>query len=195
VSQPLATSTSLFDYFHEHVGDARAVLRSDISDDTALYLAKLLADRGHQAGEPSEIITLAELHAKAAHAPPAEQARTYRELGDTALYSLGYFEESLERRVVGPDYYRDMGAAAYYRVDQVFKRWFADAFGPVFTELSARFEDCVLVITRVRDVNLSLSSVEVLALYERWHRTGSEALAARLRAAGMVLPVGEPSEA
>lgn len=195
MSQPLATSASLFDYFHEHVDDARGVLRADITDDTALYLAKLLADRGHVDGEPSEIVTLAEFHAKAAHAPPAEQARTYRELGDTALYSLGYFEESLDRRVVGPEYYRDMGAAAYYRVDQVFKRWFADAFGPVFTELSARFDDCVMLITRVRDANLSVSSVEVLALYERWQRSGSEALAARLRAAGMVLPVGAPSEA
>ena len=37
----------------------------------------------------------------------------------------------------------DMGAAAYYQVDQTFKTWFADAFGPVFKELANRFMECV----------------------------------------------------
>ena len=147
MSSRVTANENLFDYFQARVEEA-PVRR--LSEDTRLYLVTLLTDRARADRPSPPEQTLAELHLRGAHAPPAEQIRAYRELGDRALYLLGYFAESLERRPVGPGYYAEMGAAAYYRVDVGFKRWFADAFGPLFRELAVRFDECVQVLEAVR---------------------------------------------
>jgi hypothetical protein len=80
-----------------------------------------------------------------------------------------------------------MGSAAYYRVDQVFKRWFSDAFGPVFTELAAQFGDCVGILERIR-TKQDESPDDLGVLYAEWLQTGDTDIAARLKARGLVLP-------
>ncbi|MCB9666240.1 MAG: hypothetical protein H6732_19175 [Alphaproteobacteria bacterium] len=177
---------NLFDYFRERVDAARSDAGLDLSPDSTLYLAQLLAEQAHVAGEPAEPVTLAELHARAAAAPPGEQARTYRALGDRALYDLGYFEEQVDRRLVTRDYVASMGTAAYARVDQVLERWFAAAFGDLFRELAARFGDCVRVVSGVRRVHDAEEDVD--HLHETWLRTGDEAIARKLRRRGLLIP-------
>jgi len=180
-------NTSLFDWFEERVKDAHHSVGVDLSRDGELYLTALLVERVRtDRPEPPEG-TLVELLLRAAQASPSEQARTYRELGDRSLYTVGYFEESLARRTVGRGYYCDMGAAAYARVDQVFKRWFSDAFGGVFEELAERFRDCARVLREVRRSNDDEPDV-IMRLYAQWLETGSTEVANRLRAHGLLLP-------
>lgn len=179
-------NNSLFDYFHGRIRDARDGLGVEVSEDTGLYLTTLLVDRARaDVPRPAES-TLAELHARAVKSSPAEQARTYRELGDRSLYLLGYFEESLSRKIVSTRYYCEMGAAAYARVDEVFKLWFANAFDQVFEELSAGFEDCVRVIKQVR-TSVDEEPDVLMRLYRQWVETGSEDAKQRLRARGIVV--------
>lgn len=185
--EKVATVDSLFDWFRERVVEAQSETSLHLSDNASLYLASLLTDRARadRPAPPEE--TLAELHAAAASAPPARQIQQYRELGDRALYLLGYFRENVARRIVGESYYRDMGSAAYHKVDQVFKRWFADAFGPVFGELAERFTACVALLEHIRarhDTQPDLLS----RLYQEWLETGSEEAAARLRSLGLLVP-------
>ncbi|MBX2798457.1 MAG: hypothetical protein KTR31_12325 [Myxococcales bacterium] len=183
----IESETTLFDYFHDRVRDAWGTLDVELSDDTGLYLTALLVDRARTDAPRPRESTLVELHARAASAPPAEQARTYRELGDRSLYMVGYFEESLTRGTVGPRYYCEMGAAAYHRVDQVFKRWFANAFDRVFEELSCGFRQAVQVLRQVRTTVDEEPDV-LMRLYQQWLETGSEQAATRLRERGLVLP-------
>lgn len=190
---------NLFDFFHARVSDARSETGLQISPDTELYLASLLADRARsdRPGRPEQ--TLAELHARAAGSPPGSQASTYRELGDRALLLLGFFREHLDRarRPVGPAYYEDMGAAAYHHVDLVLKRWFSDAFGPVFEELAQGFKGCAEVLGVVR--SRTPASAEgphadsLLAAYGRWLDGGGRGDAATLYAGGLILP-REPTD-
>ena len=142
----------LFDYFNESVRDALDASNLDISEDTALYLATLLTDRARADRPAPDIDTLAGIHAEAAAAPPGRSASLYRELGDRTLYVLGCFRQQLDRvrRPVGPAYYEQMGIAAYGQCDRVLKTWFADAFGPVFTDLSRQFSGCVDVLSTVK---------------------------------------------
>ncbi len=187
VKTSLEAETTLFDYFHGRVRDARGMADVGLSEDTTLYLTALLVDRARTDTPRPEEDTLAELHARAAAAPPAEQARTYRELGDRSLYRVGYFEESLSRSAVGVGYYCDMGAAAYHQADRVFKRWFANAFDRVFEELSAGFRDCVVVLKQVRAA-VDDEPDALMRLYQEWLDTGSRAAASRLRERGLLLP-------
>lgn len=180
-------NSNLFDWFHGRVKDAHHAVGASLSNDSELYLASLLVDRARSDRPTLPESTLVELFARAAHSSPSETARTYRELGDRSLYTVGYFEESLARGTVGPGYYCDMGAAAYARVDQVFKRWFSDAFGGVFDELAKRFRDCAHVLREVRRTVDDQPDM-LMRLYRQWYDTGSEEAAARLRAHGLVVP-------
>lgn len=187
VSNALETTSNLFDYFHDKVGDVHADTGRELHPDTLLYLARLLAERARADRPTPPEQTLAELHARAAHAPPGEQIRSYRELGDRALVALGCFRESLEGRIVGPNYYADMGAAAYWKVDRTVERWFAAAFGPVFRELATCFEDCVELLGLVRERHSEEHPDTLLRLYTRWTETGSELAARRLAIHGVLV--------
>jgi hypothetical protein len=180
---------NLFDYFQDKVTCASTGFELDLSADTMLYIASMLAERARVDRSAPDEATLVELYARAAAASPAEKARTLRELGDRALYQVGYFQESLDNKIVGRSYYSEMGAAAYYRADQVFKRWFSDAFGPVFTELAYRFETCVGLLERVKNATRS-DTDDLQQRYEQWLTTGSDDIANRLREHGILLNTG-----
>lgn len=180
-------SDNLFDWFQDKVRDARANTGVDLSDDSTLYLVQLLSERARTDLDAPDDPTLVDLHARAVHASPAEQLRSYRELGDRALYVVGYFPESVERRTVNTSYYVQMGAAAYHRTDQVFKRWFANAFGEVFSELAHRFRGAVEVLSEVRR-SCEDEPDAIMRLYMRWMESGDPEAAASLRAHGLVLP-------
>lgn len=180
----VAEAANLFDYFHGRIETAAS--GEGLTGDTTLYLTSLLAERARSDAPKLPETTLVELHARAAQAPPGVQAATYRELGDRSLYIAGYFPESLTRKTVGPAYYTHMGAAAYHRTHEVLRRWFASAFGTVFQELSERFDACVAILAGVRRAHDDEPD-EVLRMYQEWVATGDEAVAARLRARGLVL--------
>ena len=188
----LEATDNLFDYFNRHVTEAHEDLDLGLSSDTQLYLAQLMADHARADRPALPQRTLAELHGRAANAPPAEHVRTYRELGDRSLYVLGTFRESLDGRVVGESYYAEMGAAAYWRVDGALKRWFADAFGPVFRELALCFAGCVQVLDLVRDRHDESHPDVLFRLYREWRETGSESARARLRAHGVLVGSTDP---
>ena len=182
-----SSTSNLFDFFHHHIELAQTDARIALDPDTTLYLVSLLVDRARTDRTAPQEDTLAELHARGAGASFVAQARVYRELGDRALYLMGWFKESLSRRIVSPSYYASMGAAAYHRTDLVFKAAFADAFGPVFRELADRFRDCAEVLAQVRREHEAAPSV-LDRLYQQWLETGSDDTAARLRARGLLVP-------
>ncbi len=183
----VAEAANLFDYFNDRVEHARTQHGVRISDDTSLYLSSLLVERARADRPAPPQTTLAELHAVAVKSPPAIQVRAYRELGDRSLYLLGYFAESLSRRTVGPEYYADMGAAAYHRVDLLFKTLFSDPFGPVFRELAAMFRDCVRLLADVREASRDHGD-DLVDLYVQWMATGDDAIRRRLLDRGLVVP-------
>lgn len=143
------STEKLFDFFHNRVMSvSNKVGTPHLADDTRLYLTKLLLDAVRQDQQPfPDITTLTELYAEAINAPAqVTRARTYQVLGDRALLTVGWFPESLERKIVSHSYYIGMGASAYSRTNQ----WFGPTFGPIFRQLSSEFEECVRVLDSAR---------------------------------------------
>lgn len=51
-----------------------------------------------------------------------EQRRVYQEVGDTALVMCGYFAESVNRKILDTNYYKQLGMSAYQGLNSVSPR-------------------------------------------------------------------------
>ena len=138
---------NLFDFFHQQIQEIIRYYNHQLSKEGILYLSNLLVERAEQPKlEYPE--TLAELRFFAVKQNPLHAARVYREMGDRALFVSGFFRQSLDSKIVGLDYYLNMGAMAYSYLSK-----FQDmGMPPVFSELSHRFASCSEIL---RDVYLN----------------------------------------
>jgi hypothetical protein len=198
--KPLTTNENLFDFFHERVDSAALQHGSPVSEEGVFYLSNLLVERG-RVNEVKGPGTLVELHALARESDRVRAIQAYRELGDRALYISGFFPGSVERRTISLQYYMEMGASAYDRLASILSAPQGMLFGEghkaldeIFGELACSFDNCSRILRQVRSEIQAMATDEdndqdVLALYEEWLATGSEVVADRLRALG-VIPIG-----
>jgi len=203
-NKSLTSDENLFDFFHERVDWAAANCDIDVSEEGIFYLTNLLVERG--SGMPAQPTpTLAELHFAARRGNRIDAIQSYRSLGDNALYTSGFFRGSLQGKAVSLAYYIDMGSAAYDVLSNLLSEprgmMISDAnanhghksLDAIFSELANYFGQCSEVLREVREelradaINES-KDTDILALYEEWMSTGSEAAAKRLRELG-VMPV------
>jgi len=169
MSQPLLSQEeNLFDFFHEAVGSAVDSSGTVVSEDGVYYLSNLLVERGRTPEVPQPE-TLVELRIQAQERGGAASVQTWRELGDRALYTSGFFRPSLNRQNVSLDYYLSMGAAAYDQLSTVM-RWTGSGggFEDIYEELAHQFQECSAVLQRVRDQVRAHTHADILKLYEQW---------------------------
>lgn len=195
-ADPMIASTRPRELFAEWVADALADTRPPPSGLASAYLIDLLAGRvaapgpapapaTPDPGRPDpEGSTLAEAWLHARRAGGALRLASLRSVGDRALFVAGFFGPSLTRKVVGVDYYRDIGQAAY--VD--LARSLADrSFRELYHELAVRFGDCIAVLARVSDrayPGVDGGVEGLLHQHERWLATGDPGARRALAAAG-----------
>src|SRR5262249_16859957 len=86
-------------------------------------------------------------------------------VADTALFITGLFVESLERSLVGPDYYAALGRNAYARLSA---RPVRPALAEPFSELAHRFQEFVRVLGEISAHELFRREQDTLRLYTRW---------------------------
>src|SRR5256712_10357713 len=95
--------------FHEMVRTAMAAQQVASSETTEFYLVQLLEGfarpaRGNLLDPP-----LALHYLEAFHLPAAKSYAKLKRVADTALFITGVFVDSLERSLVGPEYYAALG--------------------------------------------------------------------------------------
>lgn len=158
--------------FASWVDEALAATRPPPSALAAAYLVDLLAEQVRAAGPSAEAApTLAEAWLKARAAEGSERLQGLRAVGDRALFVAGFFGASLTRRMVGIDYYRDIGQAAYGDLQSALS---ANGFGALYGELAARFGDCLGVLAAIGRRARPDGVEGLLHLYDRWLSTGQE---------------------
>jgi hypothetical protein len=173
------------EYFRDLVDSALARQHVQANDLTEYYLVNLLCqyvrlDARSGAGESGQPLALR--LARALETGGSEQRARLRSLGDFSLFVSGFFSDSLRRSVVDVDYYVSMGEYAYGSLG----RRDEDAFADVFRELARKFVGFVDVLSEVSERTALASSPEVLRLYEKWLRTGSQRDGQRLVERGIV---------
>jgi len=195
----LQTHDNLFDFFLEEIDAATDITSKEVSEEGVFYLSNLLVE---QTRTPSNETpdTLAELHIQAAHGGRIEAIRIYRTLGDKALYTAGFFPESLSRRPVRASYYVDMGRCAYDRLAKMLdgpSHGLAGGDGghkglsEIFAELADSFFTCTEILREVQEAMRARnqappSQSELLQLYEDWMATGNRRALRRLQRFGLV---------
>jgi hypothetical protein len=184
MERPLLREQSPAEYFKEMVESALARQRVHAGDLTAYYLVNLLCQyvRLDARTQPDNDVPLAIRLAQALDSGGSEQRERLRRLGDVSLFISGFFSDSLQRRAVDVDYYVSMGEYAYGSLG----RRDADTFAEVFAELSRKFVGFMDVLSDVSERTALSSSTDVLRLYEKWLRTGSQRTGQQLIDKGIV---------
>lgn len=176
-------------FFHERLTATLERRRMAIQESTEAYLVHLLGGYATLSSERSLEQPLVCRLAEAIHtADPAERLRQFRQLGDIALYTSGFFAEYLQRKGISTDYVARIGERAYQSAGDLAQR----ATRPLdperhaaYVELAGRFEDFVGVLDEMRECTSLRTPQDIVRLYDRWRRTGSPLLAERLREHGV----------
>jgi len=182
MDRPVLREQTAAEYFKELVEGALVRRRVDACDLTEYYLVNLLCQYVRFDSRESVEAPLALQLARALDRGGAEQRARLRNLGDFSLFMSGFFSESLRRRVVDVDYYKSMGEYAYGSLSRADD----DAFAEVFGELSRKFVGFMDVLSDISERTTLSTSTDVLRLYEKWLRTGSERDGQRLVEQGIL---------
>lgn len=196
----LIVSKDLNEFFKNEVVAARTDLGVKMSELTEYYLVNLLCEYSRRdnvntaqpGAEP-----LAFLLKNANEATPAERVQRLKHLGDVALYVAGFFTDFVERSLVDVDYYISMGGSAYGNLSGLIgNQRHGDTFALLYKQMSLKFTDLVDVLNQIaeRSQQKSNTDADLLRLYDRWARTGSERIRKLLLERGLLPQEGVPTE-
>ena len=196
----LIISKDLNEFFKNEVVSARADLGVKMSDLTEYYLVNLLCefsrrDNVNTAQPGAE--PLAFLLKNANEATPAERVQRLKHLGDVALYVAGFFTDFVERSLVDVDYYISMGGNAYGNLSGIIgNQRHGDTFAELYGQMSVKFTELVDVLNQIaeRSQQKNGTDADLLRLYDRWARTGSERIRKLLLERGLLPSDGVPTE-
>ncbi|MDR3608055.1 MAG: hypothetical protein P4M08_11825 [Oligoflexia bacterium] len=190
-TRPLTLVAQPQEYFRELVTDALGKQKIATQPETEFYLVNLLnqfitTDRLYaRDGEGAVREEPLVLMIKEAIEQPEKRTQSvlFRHVGDVSLYTAGFFQDSLARKLVDVDYYIGMGETAY---KQVAVRTEEEAMRSLYEELAQKFASFVEVLATISDRTAPRSEKDLLRLYDLWLRTKSERAAKALQEAGIL---------
>src|ERR1700722_12211268 len=189
----IVATESVSGFFHGVVEDAIKATGVDATDGATRYLVSLLTDYARPGTRAEETLArpLAFLLDEAmTTVVPAERFERLRTLGDGVLYSCGFFGDHFESRGVDQSYLIGIGTVAYGAASSML-RIPSEERTPldIYRELADKFAGFVAVIAGIADTTIAqgaAGSRDLLKVYERWLKTGSERLAQALTSHGLV---------
>lgn len=187
-------TVDLREFFREPLALALQEQHVNASEPTAHYLAALLADfaRPDELAHETLERPLTFLLEEALSSSGPDRFERLRALGDSVLYTSGFFLDHLANRGVQREYVSALGARAYGGAASMLRHAGGDASQApeLFEELAGKFGRFASVLATLADglfANAAPNSdTGMLRLYERWLRTGSSQLASTLAGHGMV---------
>lgn len=191
-------TADLTDFFRTEVSTARERVGVEVSEMTEFYLVNLLCDYARPGSTPlpgNE--PLAFIYKRAQEASLLDRIQILKNLGDLALFVAGFFTEFIERSLVDRNYYISMGGNAYSSLSDIIQqRYHGETFADVYLQLAEKFSPLVDVLMDVayRSRGNSDADKDLVRLYERWLRTGSQRIHDLLLEKGLVQRVTKPND-
>ena len=185
----MLSTSNLTVIFRDMVRTAMAAQQVASSETTEFYLVRLLEGFARPARGDLLDPPLALDYLEAFHLPAARGYEKLKRVADTALFITGMFVDSLERSLVGPEYYAALGRNAYARLSAQSSR---GALATLFEELAGRFPEFVRVLTEISAQELFRREQDTLRLYKRWLHTRGRREADLLVRRG-IIPFAPPS--
>lgn len=127
--------------------------------------------------------TFAEMYLQAINAETPKNKELMRIVGERSLYLTGFFSDSLQKKIVDVDYYLDIGSAAYLNLSYWTKE---DTMAFVYQTISKQFLELVSIFNYISEKSLIQSDQNILRVYDRYLRTGSELAREKLNELGVV---------
>src|SRR5437762_8347413 len=167
----LLSNESPLEFFKAQVEDAMARQHLKTSAWTSYYVVRMLTGyvSGRADAPPLDDEPLGMRLVRALQSEGATQREELRSVGDASLFLVGFFADSLNRRLADVDYYISLGGSAYGRLAQLDD----DAFSDVFGEMATKFVPLTDVLAEVSERAALRRNTNLLRVYERWLRTGS----------------------
>lgn len=188
------------EFFHDKITTASRQLNVKLEDHVEFYLVNLLtsfvtSSCPFKEGDTTETILstpLAFLLKRAVEAPAEKQPSLYRQLGDTSLYVSGFFQDYFNNKTIDINYFISMGASAYKQAGSLAKNQTRDdSLQETFHALSENFNQAVEIVAQASDTTALEKNEDLLILYDRWNRSGSERLRILLQEKG-IQPIKVP---
>ncbi|MBF0493168.1 MAG: hypothetical protein HQM15_10365 [Deltaproteobacteria bacterium] len=186
-------------YFHGLVGEAFKNQKIEENEHVSFYLVNLLSrfcepEKLYSIGKGEEK-PLAILFCEAQQENIQTKAKLLKYLGDFSLFMSGYFQDSLNRKLVDLDYYISMGEGAYSQLSTLpVAKQYSTLFSEIFSTLGRRFSQWVDVLTEVSETCQVTQQSDLLRLYEKFLRTKSDRLKSLLSKQGIFADSRLPTE-
>ena len=186
--------SNLDEWFRNSLGTALQNQQVSMDSATEHYVVNLLScfaraeNLYEQTRDGYGLKPLALMLADALESPsPVMRHIALQRLGDVSLFIAGFFQDSLARRSVDVDYYAKMGSGAYDTLSGLPPRTMREqALHSVFSELSAKFLQCVEVLGEVAQQSRVFDERDILRLYDVYLKTGSCRARSALQGLGIV---------
>lgn len=149
-SSGLVLENSLQCYFFDQLTQLNKKSSSPLSNE-AIFYSSLVMDRfgvthhlfDNKEGKVSEKILGIKLM-ESVHLSKEKRKRELKDIGDTALFISGFFSDSLNRKIIDVKYYRDIGQAAYSKLNSLVPSFYdVDSF---YVEFSRSFSHATFLI-------------------------------------------------
>ncbi len=172
------------EFFRDQVDAALVKQKLLVTDDVHYYMVNLLCefislsnlviDEGDATvfDEPLALILK-----QALEAPPQRKAKIYKRLGDTSFFMAGFFQDFFNRKCFDSSYFITLGVNAYSWLSDVFEEQkHEDRFQGTYRSLALQLPKLVEVIAEVSEQPGNPKPSNILAIYDRWTKTGSDRL-------------------
>lgn len=181
------------EFFHQLVAETCRALKVAVLPETEFYLVNLLNQfmttenlysRGADGSVREEPLAFLLKDAIEERSPEGKRLM-FRHVGDVSLYTAGFFQDSLNRKLVDVDYYIELGGAAYLQAASLTVE---SSIRPVLSELSSRFPVFVDVLADVSVKTAAPKEQDLVRAYELWTQTQSVRAEKILEKAGIIPP-------
>lgn len=189
----LTKKESLPEFFKDQVAHAMSRCSIQVSHEVEFYLVNLLLTYTHasnfhkqsETGEAQDKALALQLF-DAVVASRRSKIPILKEMGDMALYTSGFFGDSLYKKAIDLNYYISMGHTAYASVSQLISDGTGKSLSELFYELATNFKYLVDVLATISESTNIHSDQNLLKIYERWAATGSHRLKTLLYQHGII---------